>query len=81
MVYKGKGCKECHDSGYKGQVGLFEMLKVDEKIRKLIVNGVSEAEIEIAAKKNGMKTMLEDGLKKAAAGITTYEEIMRVTRE
>lgn len=79
-VFKGKGCNECRNSGYKGMVGIFEILKVDQEIREFILKSVPESEIEKLAIKKGMKTMLDDGLSKAQAGITTYEEIMRVIR-
>ena len=80
-VYKGKGCSVCHHTGYVGRVGIFEVLEVNEEIRKLIS---SKADADIIKKKaieEGMTTMLEDGLYKVTRGITTLEEVLRATRE
>lgn len=79
--FRGKGCDECGDSGYKGRVGLFEVLEVDDMIRELAVKRSSADEIRQAAEKRGMVSMVRDGLNKVSAGITTIEEIMRATRE
>ena len=78
---RGRGCDKCRKEGYKGRVGIFEVMEISEKISKLINSGATSEEIEKEAIKNGMTTMLEDGLIKAAQGITTLEEIMRVTKE
>lgn len=78
--YKAKSSKEA-PSGYKGRVGIYEVLEVTEKIRDLIVKKSSNDEIHRAAREEGMVTMLEDGFIKAALGYTTLEEILRVTKE
>jgi type IV pilus assembly protein PilB len=78
---RGKGCSKCRNEGYKGRIGIFEVLKVDDKIGKLINSGATGEEIEKEAIKSGMTTMLEDGFMKAVNGVTTIEEIMRVTKE
>ena len=80
-LYKGIGCKECGNSGYKGRVGIFEVLEVDDQIRSLINQKASAEEIKKTATSAGMIPMLKDGLNKVQAGITTMEEIVRVTKE
>lgn len=79
-VYRGKGCKICRNTGYAGRVGLFEVLEVTKGIRQLISEKSDSDIITQAAIKEGMKTMLDDGLKKVATGVTTIEEIIRVTK-
>lgn len=79
--YKGKGCAECSGSGYKGRVGIFEALAVSPAIQELTLKRASSDAIEQQAFKEGMVSMLEDGLDKISAGITTVEEVMRAVRE
>lgn len=79
--YRGKGCAECNNKGYKGRVGIFECLEVNEEIRQLVIKHVSAEEIFHAAVKNGMIPLFEDGLNKASGGVTTIEEVLRVVRE
>jgi len=79
--YKGEGCDFCGGIGYRGMIGIFEILMVTENIRDLMGKEASEAEIREAARKQGMKTLLEDGLTKAKEGITTLEEVVRITGE
>jgi len=79
--YKGGGCPECNDSGYKGRTGLYELLIVDDTIRELVVKRESLSVIRNAASKAGMKTLRENGLKKVMEGITTIEEVLRETKE
>jgi len=79
-VYQGKGCRICRQTGYSGRLGLFEVLEVTKNIRKLVSTKVDADIIETAAKEEGMRTMLEDGLEKVAKGLTTIEEILRVTK-
>lgn len=82
QLYKGAGCLACNDSGYKGRLGIFEILNVTEDIRKLIVDpAFTLSSLRVAARKGGMITMFEDGLKKIERGLTTIEEILRVIRE
>ncbi len=78
--YKPKESKECVD-GYKDRVGIHEILKVNETIKNLVMSNATSDDIEKQAKKEGMITMLEDGIIKCVQGITTIEEILRVTRE
>ena len=78
--YESKGCQKCED-GYEGRFGVYEVLEVTDNIRELIVKRANSNIIAEAAKKEGMTTMLEDGFKKALAGITTIEEILRIVHE
>ena len=79
-LYKGKGCKVCGNSGYDGRTGIFEVLEMTEDIKKMILKRSSSDEIMAVAQRSGMTTMLEDGLEKALNGITTLEEVLRVTK-
>jgi general secretion pathway protein E len=73
------GCDRCSSTGYKGRLGVFEVLEVTEEIARLIGTGASEATIEAKARADGMTTMIEDGIDKCRAGVTSIEEILRVT--
>ena len=79
-LYRSKGCPLCGQTGYAGRVGIFEVLPMSEAIRQLIMKQSSADEIRKLAVSEGMTTMLEDGLKKVLAGITTVDEILRATR-
>lgn len=79
-VYKGKGCKICHNTGFLGRVGVFEVLEVSEKIRQLIVEKADASIVRKQAISEGMVSMLDDGLEKVATGTTTLEEILRVIK-
>jgi len=82
FLYRGKGCESCNFTGYRGRSGIYEVLSIDDETRKLIISpDFSLDSLNILAKKNGMLTMFEDGLRKAATGITTIEEVLRVIRE
>ncbi|KKL87166.1 hypothetical protein LCGC14_1937440 [marine sediment metagenome] len=78
-LQRGVGCDQCWQTGYRGRLGLFELLELDDEIRDLIVRKVPLPELRGAVKDKGMRTLREDGLEKAAAGATTIEEVMRVT--
>jgi type IV pilus assembly protein PilB len=80
-VFRGKGCKVCGNSGFRGQVGIFEVLRVTEGVRKLVLDQAPTNNIKKLAIKEGMQTMFQDGLKKVEKGITTIEEVLRVIRE
>ena len=81
-LYKGKGCNSCADSGYRGRLGIFEILDVTEEVRRIIVKpGFTLDALREASRKNGMITMFEDGLHKVERGATTIEEVLRVIRE
>jgi type IV pilus assembly protein PilB len=76
--YRGRGCEYCRHTGYYGRTGIFEIMVINEEIAELIVRRAPLSEIREAAKAAGMKTLMEDGLRKAMAGITTIEEVLRV---
>lgn len=75
---QGEGCERCRDTGYKGRIGIYELMKVNDEISEMMVRRVSLTEMRAAARANGMRTLQEDGLRKVLAGITTAEEIQRV---
>ena len=77
-TFTGKGCLSCRNSGYRGRVGLYELLKVDEKVSQLVLNQEPSFKIKEMARKNGMMTMLEDGLQKALDGKTSLHELIEV---
>ena len=79
--YKGQGCDKCGDSGYKGRMGIFEVLPVSPEIMKLILAKASSAELETQAISTGMVLMWQDGFIKAHQGLTTVDEVLRVSRE
>ena len=80
-LFRGKGCKECTFTGYLGRSGVFELLIIDDEIRRLILQNVDANELRQTARKLGMKTILEDGARKVRLGITTLSEVFRVTQE
>ena len=75
------GCEICDGSGYKGRLGIFELLINTPAIQTLIQNGASAADIGAQAQKDGMRTLLQDGLAKAAKGLTTEEEVYRMAQD
>ncbi len=79
-LYQGKGCKVCHDTGYAGRLGVFEVLELTKEIKRLIVERSDSDILLKKAIEEGMTTMLEDGLDKTVKGLTTIEEVMRVTK-
>lgn len=81
LFYRGKGCKQCNDTGYKGRVGIYEALEITPQISELILKKATETEIKRKALEQDMVSMIEDGFIKAKNGITSIEEIMRVTKE
>jgi len=80
-VYSGKGCPKCQNTGYTGRIGIFEILAMDDEIKHMIMEKANAEEIRIKAMEKGMVTMIEDGLEKVIAGLTTIDELLRVTRE
>jgi type II secretory ATPase GspE/PulE/Tfp pilus assembly ATPase PilB-like protein len=80
-LYKGEGCDACRKTGYKGRVGIYELFVISEEIRSLILRKAPTSEIRKLAMDRGMLTLREDGWRKARAGQTTVEEILRVTQE
>jgi len=81
LFWHGTGCSSCMNSGYKGRTGIFELLVIDNEIRKLLTSGADSETIKQAAIRKGMTTLFEDGLSKVKKGITTLDEVLRVTQE
>jgi general secretion pathway protein E len=79
--YRGAGCSQCMDIGYRGRTGIYELMTVDEQVRDLLLQNKDSASIKSAAVKKGMKTLRDAGLALALAGETSIEEILRVTQE
>lgn len=79
-LYKGQGCKACSETGYTGRTGIFEVLEVTDAVRELITKKATASDIHSQALKEGMTTMLRDGVLKMFKGITTLSEIVRVTK-
>jgi len=77
--FKGKGCKKCRNTGYKGRISIIEVLPITKKIKTLVIKGGSTVEIQDAAEEDGMRPLLHDGWIKVLKGITTVEEVIRVT--
>ncbi|MBN1104480.1 MAG: type II secretion system ATPase GspE, partial [Deltaproteobacteria bacterium] len=80
-VYRGRGCTTCMESGYKGRTGLFEILTMDPETRRLLSAGADSVTIKQAAVRAGMSTLFEEGVRKVQEGITTPQEVLRVTQE
>jgi general secretion pathway protein E len=79
--YRGAGCENCFGSGYTGRVGIFELMELNDEIRKLIMRNEDAVAITAAARRDGMRNLREDGWQKVARGLTTADEVMRVTQE
>lgn len=80
-MYKGTGCEHCAFTGFYGRIGIFELFIVDDEIRRMILKNVDAHQMRDVAKQKGMKTLLEDGLEKVKEGVTTLNEVLRVTQE
>ena len=78
-LFKGKGCERCTGTGYRGRLGLFEVMPIDEQMRELILSGASASELRIKAEENGMISLRLSGMQKIRDGATTIEEVMRET--
>ncbi len=81
QVYKGRGCAKCHHTGYKGRCGIFELLLMDHEMKHMILTTANANAIKEQAIKNGMITLRQDGAMKVLQGITTIEEVFRVSKE
>ncbi len=79
VFYHGKGCNSCKGTGYRCRLGIYEILKMDDKIKEMVIANCSAEKIKSFALKNGMKTLKHDGILKALKGYTTIEEVLRVT--
>jgi len=78
-LFKGRGCADCSFTGYRGRLGIFEIFLVNDEVRHMIFERVTAAELRTKARELGMRTLREDGLRKVVAGMTTLEEVLRVT--
>jgi general secretion pathway protein E len=81
MVYRGKGCPACSETGYRGRTAIYEILIVSDAIRLLILKKDDSTSICRQALEEGMKTLRDDGAQEVIAGVTTLEEVARVTQE
>ncbi|HYI97776.1 MAG TPA: type II secretion system ATPase GspE [Bryobacteraceae bacterium] len=80
-TYRGAGCESCFGTGYTGRVGIFELMELNDEIRRKIMAGADAVDLTQSARKNGMRNLREDGWLKVRNGITTVDEVMRVTQE
>jgi len=78
-VYRGRGCKKCFNSGYSGRVVIAEVLTISPAIKQIIIKRGQECEMKAAARQEGMQTLRENGVAKILEGVTTVDEILRVT--
>jgi type II secretory ATPase GspE/PulE/Tfp pilus assembly ATPase PilB-like protein len=78
-IHRGAGCPDCRGTGYRGRTGIFELLRVDDAVRAALQS--DSAELRRRAVVAGMRTLREDGLRHVRAGVTTPEEVLRVTKE
>jgi general secretion pathway protein E len=81
VCYAGRGCDQCFGSGYSGRMGIFELMELGDEIRQLIMKNADAASITNVARRNGMRNLREDGWLKVMNGVTTADEVMRVTQE
>jgi general secretion pathway protein E len=79
-IYRRKGCNACMNTGYRGRTGIFEIMNMDEGVKKLILKTSDSNQINEEAVRNGMSTLVQDGARKVLEGVTTLEEVLRVTR-
>ncbi len=80
IIYRANGCKKCRFTGYKGRSGIFEIFTIDDNIRKMISSKADMSDIKKYAISQGMRTLYDDGIERIKAGITTYDEVLRVTK-
>jgi len=78
-AWYGKGCKHCRDTGYRGRIAVFEMMAMTPELTDMIVANVPTATLREQARKDGMASILEDGLEKVGRGVTTLEEVLRIS--
>ncbi|MFV0276399.1 MAG: type II secretion system protein GspE, partial [Parahaliea sp.] len=80
-VYQAEGCEHCLDTGYAGRIAIHELFVLDEDMHRVIMSGADATVLHAAARRQGMITLYEDGLRKVVAGSTSLEEVMRVTQD
>jgi general secretion pathway protein E len=81
QTWRGAGCEKCFGSGYSGRVGIFELMELNDEIRKKIMTNADSVDITASARRNGMRNLREDGWLKVSMGVTTADEVLRVTQE
>jgi type II secretory ATPase GspE/PulE/Tfp pilus assembly ATPase PilB-like protein len=81
VFHRGKGCRQCQGTGYRGRLGIFELMPVSEAIRVMILDRSSAADIRQQAAAHGMRSLRDDGLRLVRSGMTTLEEVLRATKE
>lgn len=79
-IYKAMGCRACRQTGFHGRRGVFEMMDMNNEIREMILKDCSSGEIRDAARKHGMRVLSEDGWRLVTEGVTTIDEVLRVTK-
>ncbi len=79
VIYKGTGCGNCNGTGYKGRIALYEVMRFQDELKEMVLQGASSAELKVAAARLGMNTLRMSGIKKISEGVTTPEEVLRVT--
>jgi type IV pilus assembly protein PilB len=77
---KGKGCNHCNKKGYRGRISIFELMTMTPQVREMAFKGESTQNVRRLARKQGMRTLFEDGIIKAIRGITTLDEVLRITQ-
>jgi general secretion pathway protein E/type IV pilus assembly protein PilB len=80
VIYEPAGCRECDDSGYSGRIGVFELLTTDEKLQEMCAENQSATRIRAHALNHGMTTLRQSGWEQVMAGVTSVEEVVRITR-
>src|SRR5262249_38274482 len=78
---RGKGCSHCNKTGYRGRMGIYELMGMSSQIREMTFKGDSTQNIRKVARKQGMRTLFEDGMIKALKGLTTLDEVLRITKQ
>ena len=77
---KGKGCNHCNKKGYRGRFGIYELMTMTPQVREMAFKGESTQNVRKLARKQGMRTLFEDGMIKAIKGLTTIDEVLRITQ-
>ena len=77
---KGKGCSHCNKKGYRGRMGIYELMTMTPQVREMAFKGESTQNVRKMARKQGMRTLFEDGMIKAIRGMTTLDEVLRITQ-
>ncbi len=78
---KGKGCSNCNKTGYRGRMGIYELMTMTSQVREMTFKGESTLNVRKMARKQGMHTLFEDGMIKALKGLTTLDEVLRITQK